>query len=325
MGRIIAATGFLCDRTTGIKAFAVNLLVSQMVALKRTQNLLHTMIGQELSEATLLSYIMKVHLALEPWELAAKEKLINQPCIHTDETSLRVDKKNHWIHVYAAGEVTLKCLHQKRGFDAMEAIDIIPRYNGIIIHDCWASYLRYDNCEHGLCGSHLLRELTFIIDSNAYKWARQMKRLLRLTCMMVAKRKNKKLNQEMYSRLQNCYRNILEKAEKELPPIPERKNKKKGRIAKSDAHNLFERLQKYENSVLLFAKNSNVPFTNNRAERDIRMAKVKQKVSGCFRNENYAHAYCRISSYLQTMANIGLNPLISIQMALAGDIYTIRE
>ena len=91
-------------------------------------------------------------------------------------------------------------------------------------------------------------------------------------------------------------------------------------MAKSDAHNLWERFEKHEKAVLLFAKNSHVPFTNNRAERDLRMAKVKQKVSGCFRQKRYAHAYCRISSYLQTMANQGVNPLVAIQMALAGKI-----
>jgi len=108
---------------------------------------------------------------------------------------------------------------------------------------------------------------------------------------------------------------------KELPPIPPRQNGKRGRIAKSDAHNLWERLRDYETGVLLFARDSHVPFTNNRAERDLRMSKVKQKVSGCFRKRQYAEAYCRISSYLQTMANRGYNPLVAIQMALSGELY----
>ena len=103
-----------------------------------------------------------------------------------------------------------------------------------------------------------------------------------------------------------------------MPAIPDKPTGKRGKIAKSDAHNLWERLNNHEASVLLFARNPNVPFTNNRAERDFRMAKVKQKVSGCFRSEVYAQAYCRISSYLQTMTNKGVNPLIAIQLALAG-------
>ena len=119
-------------------------------------------------------------------------------------------------------------------------------------------------------------------------------------------------------------RNILIRGEKELPPIPPRLNGKRGRIAKSDAHNLWERMKQHEQAVLLFAKLAHVSFTNNRAERDLRMSKVKQKVSGCFRTRQYAEAYCRISSYLQTMANQGYNPLEAIQMAFSEQIYTER-
>ncbi len=107
-----------------------------------------------------------------------------------------------------------------------------------------------------------------------------------------------------------------------MPPIVPRTSGQRGKLAKSDAQNLWERLKKHEQAVLLFAANAQVPFTNNRAERDLRMAKVKQKVSGCFRTQQYADAYCRISSYLQSMAYQGHNPLVAIQMALSGDIHT---
>jgi transposase len=150
-----------------------------------------------------------------------------------------------------------------------------------------------------------------------------MKRLLQQTCCLVAKRKSKKLTQGEYKNLQKRYRTILSRGEKELPPIPPRQNGKRGRIAKSDAHNLWERLQQHEAAVLLFARLSHVSFTNNRAERDLRMSKVKQKVSGCFRTRHYAEAYCRISSYLQTMANQGYNPLVAIQLALSGQLYAV--
>ena len=193
-----------------------------------------------------------------------------------------------------------------------------------MIHDCWASYLAYEHCSHGLCGAHLLRELTFIVEAQGYAWAANMKRLLQQTCKRVSTRKRKKLNRREYANLQKRYRNILTRGEKQLPPIPAKQNGKRGRIAKSDAHNLWERLKEHETAVLLFAKESYVPFTNNRAERDLRMSKVKQKVSGCFRNREYAQAYCRISSYLQTMANHGYNPLVAIQMALSGELYADR-
>jgi len=304
----------------GLKAYVISLLICQMVALNRAQKMVKSLIGSVLSEATLLKFVLRLHLALENWELSAIDQLLKSTAINVDETSLRVDKKNHWIHVYSAGDITLKFLHRKRGTEAINDIDIIPRYHGVIIHDCWSSYLTYNHCDHGLCGSHLLRELTCAIDSNGYRWALNMKALLRETCKKVSKRKKKKLTGKEYANLQKRYRNIITRGEKELPEIPPKPNGRRGPMAKSDAHNLWERLKEHESYVLLFAKIPDVSFTNNRAERDLRMAKVKQKVSGCFRTEIYAKAYCRISSYLQTMATKGHNPLIAIQMALAGKV-----
>ena len=307
----------------GVKAFVINLLVCQMVSLNRTQKLLKTLIGEIVAEASLLKFIWKLHLALAPWEQQAIEALLLLPCVNVDETSLRVDQKNQWIHVYAADDITVKLLHPNRGKKAMEALNIIPRYSGTLIHDCWGSYLSYAHCTHGLCGSHLLRELAFVVESNDYRWAANMKQLLLETCRAVSKTTDKHLSQPEIATVQRRYRHILTRGEKELPAIPAKPSGQRGRIAKSDAHNLLERMQKYESAILLFAKDGNVPFTNNRAERDLRMAKVKQKVSGCFRSAQYAQAYCRISSYLQTMANKGYNPLLAIQMALNGEAVRI--
>lgn len=309
----------------GIRAYALNLLLAQMLSLKRVQQSIQTLIGLVISEATILKYVLQLHRALERWEQSAIEQLLTLPAMHVDETSLRVDRKNHWIHVCSADDITLKFLHPKRGQEAMQAIGVIPRYGGVIIHDCWASYLAYEHCRHGLCGAHLLRELTFIVDAEGYAWAANMKRLLQHTCARVSERKRKKLSVREYANLQKHYRNILTRGEKELPPIPPKQNGKRGRVAKSDAHNLWERLKEHETAVLLFAKESDVAFTNNRAERDLRMSKVKQKVSGCFRKREYAEAYCRTSSYLQTMANRGYNPLVAIQMALSGELYADRH
>lgn len=305
----------------GIKAYVLNLLLAQMVALKRVQHSIQTLIGQVISEATILKYVLALHQALEQWETMAIEELLKLPAMHLDETSLRVDKKNHWVHVCSGGDITLKFVHEKRGQEAMQAIAVIPRYGGVIIHDCWASYLAYEHCGHGLCGAHLLRELTFIVEADGYAWAKNMKRLLQQTCARVAKRKRKRLSPREYAQLQKHYRNIITRGGEELPPVPARQNGKRGRIAKSDAHNLWERLKEHECAVLLFARDPHVAFTNNRAERDLRMSKVKQKVSGCFRKAQYAQAYCRISSYLQTMANRGHNPLVAIQWALSGQLY----
>jgi transposase len=170
----------------GIKAYIINLIITQMVSLNRVQQLVHGLINQMISESTLLKYVLQLYERLERWESEAIQTLILEPSLHVDETSLRVDKKNQWIHVYSAGDTTLKFLHPKRGKAAIEDINIIPVYGGIIIHDCWASYLSYEHCRHGLCGSHLLRELTFVIESNGYRWADNMKKLLKETCKSVA-------------------------------------------------------------------------------------------------------------------------------------------
>jgi transposase len=303
----------------GLKAYIINLLVCQMVALNRVQKLMTSMIGQTLSESTLLNFISRLHQALEGWEKATLKQLLKQKSINVDETGLQVNKKKWWVHVYSSGEITLKFVNQRRGKQAIEEIGIIETYTGVIIHDRWSSYLSYTHCGHGLCGSHLLRDLVFIEESNGYRWATNMKRLLQETCHTINQSEDKKLTNKAYADLQKRYRNILTRGEKELPEIPPKPKGKRGKLAKSDGHNLWEAFKKHEKPILLFTKDPYVSFTNNRAERDLRMTKVKQKVSGCFRTPKYAEAYCRISSYLQTMANKGYNPLVSIQMALSGD------
>jgi len=300
----------------GIKAYILDLVIAQMISLNRIQKSINTLIGRMISESIILKYVRQLYESLEEWEKTNIDQILKVSAINADETSLRVNKKNYWVHVYSSGDITLKFLHTKRGKEAIEDINIIPRYGGVVIHDCWASYLSYNHCRHGLCGSHLLRELTFIFDSNRYKWAINMKRLLQETCKKVSKSTKKSLNDKDYYNLQKRYRNILTRGQKELPEIVKKQTGKRGKIAKSDAHNLWERLSNYEQAVLLFAKEPAVSFTNNRAERDLRMGKVKQKVSGCFRTEFFAKCYCRISSYLQTMSNKGYNPLVAIELAL---------
>ena len=255
----------------GIKAYVVHLLIAQMLSLKRVAQSMHALIGQLLSEATLLGYIAQLHQALAEWEHQAIERLLVQPAMHVDETSLRVDRKNHWIHVYSAATLTVKRLHPKRGCEAIEDIGILPRYGGVAVHDCWASYLSYTHCDHALCGSHLLRELTFIVEAHDYAWAKRMKRLLLDACHEVAKRDEKRLSESEYKAVQKRYRTILTQGERELPPIPPRQKGQRGKVAKSDAHNLWERMKKYEKAVLRFAKHPDVAFTNNRANADNRI------------------------------------------------------
>ena len=150
----------------GLKAYVINLMICHMVAINRVQKLVKSMIGIAISEATLLKFVLRLHQSLATWEVETAELLLKQQAINVDETSLKVDKKKHWIHVYSSGDITLKLLHKGRGKNAIDSINIIPRYGGVIIHDCLAAYFSYEHCAHGLCGSHLLRELTFIIEAN---------------------------------------------------------------------------------------------------------------------------------------------------------------
>jgi len=308
----------------GLRAYVINLAFCQMISLVRVQKLIKAMIGQTISQASVLKYIWTLHKALEDWETRAKQQILLAPAINADETGFNVKSKSHsgkhWIHIYCANDITLKFLHKSRGKEAINDIGIIPKYPGVVIHDCWASYFSYENNADALCGSHLLRDLFFIEESNNYKWAVDMQKLLKETCHTVSSKKSKRLSTRDYQRVRKKYSKILAEGKIQMPEIPIKTKGKKGRVPKSDAHNLLHRLEKYEKAVLLFAKDSNVSFTNNRAERDLRMAKVKQKVSGCFRTYKYAAAYCRVTSYLQTMANKGINPLIAIEAALIGEI-----
>ena len=191
----------------GVIAYVLSLVIAQMVSLNRIQKSVKSLLGVAFSQTTILNYILRLHVALAEWEAVSIERVIKEAALNTDETSMRVNKKNQWVHVVSGGDITLKFLHPKRGKEAIEAIGIIPRYGGVIVHDCWSSYLSYEHCEHGLCGSHLLRELTFVIEANNYAWAKSMKRLLKETCKTVSKRKRKKLTDKEYLNLQKRYRN----------------------------------------------------------------------------------------------------------------------
>ena len=160
----------------GIIAFAVHLLTAQMVPLRRVAQTLKALLEHSISEATLLAWIWRLHEALAAWEAQATRQLLASPILHADETSIRIDKKNHWLHSDSAGDLTLAFVHPNRGCAAMDQLNIIPRYRGILIHDRWASYLSYDKCDHALCVAHLLRNFQFIIDSNNHAWAKSIKK-----------------------------------------------------------------------------------------------------------------------------------------------------
>lgn len=305
----------------GIRAAIINYLFVQMMSLERVQEHFKGLIGRFISQATMLKYILQFYLSLESWESKQLEKLLRQPVIHVDETSIRVNKVNYWIHVYTSGNISLQFVHEKRGSEAVEDIGIIPRYGGVIIHDCWATYFAYNDVSHALCGSHLLRELKYIEECDCYGWAMQMKELLKEAAEVIAARpESPVLTAQEYTNLETQYREILKEALEDLPQFPKRQEGKRGKIKHTEAQNLWFRLKKYESSVLMFARIKDVPFTNNRAERDIRCSKTKQKVSGGFRSLKFAQCYTRVMSYVKSMRYRGYSSFQAINLALAGNI-----
>ncbi len=304
-----------------IKAMIINLLAVQMLSLQRLQEHLMSIMGRSISQAVMLKYLLQFSSSLKTWEDAQVAALLKCKYIHCDETSCRIDKVNWWVHSYSSGDITLKLVHRNRGKEAIDEINIIPRYKGIIIHDCWASYLFYQNAKHALCGGHLLRELKYIEEYNGYSWATKVKKILQKAAEQVANRPGTRiLSKKEYKTLQSRYRNALTRGLNEMPSFLEKDGMQRGRIKKTDAQNLWERLSKYEDSVLMFARVKEVDFTNNRAERDLRVSKVKQKVSGCFRTYEMALAFYRISSYVKSMRYRGYSSMEAIMLALQGKI-----
>jgi len=305
----------------GIKSAIINYLMVQLFSYERCSEHFKGLIGRFISQATMLKYVMSFYLSLAKWELEKTNELLKMPVMHVDETSIRVNKLTYWIHVYTFGNISLQFVHKKRGVAAVEDIGIIPKYGGIIVHDCWATYLSYKNVGHALCGSHILRELRYIMEcegSNA-SWAMMMKELLQEACEVVGTRTvTQKLNTEEYRSLEKRYREILDYALTELPKFLKTGKNGKGRPKHTDAQNLYLRLKKHESSVLMFARVKEVSFTNNRAERDIRVSKCKQKVSGGFRTMAYAMAYARIMSFVKTMRYNGYSSFEAINMKMGG-------
>jgi transposase len=305
----------------GIKAAIINYIVVQMFSYERCSEHFKGLIGRFISQATMLKYIMNFYLSLGKWEAEKIKEILKMPVIHIDETSVRINKMTYWIHVYTYGNISLQFVHRSRGIEAVDDIGIIPKYGGIIVHDCWATYFSYKNVGHALCGSHILRELRYTMECEQYgaSWAMMMKELLKEAGEVVAGRIGIQiLYAKEYKILQKKYREILNYALEELPSFPTTGPNGKGRPKHTDAQNLYLRLKKYESSILMFARVKEVNFTNNRAERDIRGSKAKQKISGGFRTLKYAIAYARIISFIKTMRYQGYASFEAINLKMAG-------
>ncbi|PHD52016.1 transposase [Bacillus toyonensis] len=265
----------------------------QCLSLKRTKEFFQDCFGHSISEGTLVNHAHSFSSALQPFLQEVKEKILQSPVVHFDETGMRVENKTQWLHTASTPEVTLQHIHQKRGKESMDAGEILPSFSGIAMHDGWKPYDVYTDCRHVLCNAHLLRDLQGIIDSTCQKWAQQMQEFL--TQALTLKKQYKGiLPKTEQQNLFVVYQSILKKQ-----PAFSTELKKKGK--RTPAQNLWNRFVKYADRILAFLEHPDIPFDNNQAERDIRMTKVKQKVSGTFRSKKGAEFFCQIRSFMSTM------------------------
>ena len=213
---------------------------------------------------------------------------------------INVDGKRQWLHCVSNERWTLFYAHAKRGTEAMNTKGVLPQFKGILCHDHWKPYYQYTACLHALCNAHHLRELERAYEQDNQQWAKEMQVLLQ-TILKDVKSNGGVLPAEQIEHYTERYRNLLKQAEIECPPPDQnRKPGQRGRVKRSKARNLLERLRLFEQDVLRFMSHPIVPFTNNQGENDIRMTKVHQKISGCFRSQDGTDIFCRVRSYLST-------------------------
>lgn len=292
------------------------------VSINRTHEILSSVFNIPLATGTIKNMVSRCAESLKDTYERIRLTMTALGLLHCDETGTRVDGKTCWVHVASDQDYTYLTINQKRGQIGMDAADVLPHAHGIIVHDCWGSYWKYQDVTHAICCAHLLRELNGVIENHPEQtWAVRFRKLL----LDMKKVRDKALlsdkDEVSYyhrNRFDMEYDAIIKTAYEENP-LPETPAKKRGRKKKSKVLNLICRLENYKESVCLFIKNLCVPFDNNQSERDLRMVKVKTKVSGCFRSEKGAQEYLTIMSYIGSARKHGINAFIAIREALNGN------
>jgi transposase/uncharacterized coiled-coil protein SlyX len=302
-----------------IGAAAVYLTQQQLLPLERTCEVLRDLVGVQMSEGTVGELIKRTAAALAPVEQQIKAALIEAAVLHQDETGVSVAGKRYWEHVSSTATLTHYQVDASRGQDALNAIGILPDFKGISIHDAWASYFLYD-CEHALCLVHVLRELVFQAEEQGASWAADLKDLL--LSMKQATQEAREQGKRWLDPLEvldweTAFLRLLDEAD-QVTPRATAPPGTRGRIKQSAARNLLDRLRKQQKAVFCFLEDLRVDFDNNLAERDLRMMKVQQKVSGCFRSLAGAQAFSRIRGYLSTLRKQGLPLFSALQATLCG-------
>ncbi len=306
-----------------LKAQASYLNNYHFIPLARTCELLGDFYGHAPAWALVAEANQAVAAGCEPALVEIHSQLRRAGVVHCDESGLRVEGCLHWLHSASNEWLTYFALHGKRGQAAMQAIGILPFLTGYAVHDHWTPYLAFDACTHIFCNAHHLRELQFISDQYQQPWANEMAQLL---CdikaeVAAARSETTSLAPDRLAHYEAEYAAILQRgfAANPAPPIPA--TAKRGRPKQSPPRNLLDRLDRHRAGVLAFMYDFTVPFDNNLAERDIRMVKLKQKVSGAFRTCQGAHTFCAIRSYISTVRKQGGNVIAALHDALAGQPF----
>lgn len=313
----------------GVRARAVYLINYQLIPYKRASEVMKDLFGCRLSQATLANMVSVGAENLIEAELEIKNQLRRADLIHADETGVRVDKKQHWLHVASTEKFTHYGVDCKRGAEAIDRIGILPRFRGTCVHDGWWAYQQYTLAEHALCNAHIVRELDFFIDNEAKQkqWTHEMKELLlgiKEEADKVRAAGRKKIAAEKIRDFEQEYDEIISRG---LKVNPHMEDPEKGILSyeegdgtappqltkRTPALNLVLRLRRDKRAVLHFMDDLKVPFTNNQAERDLRMAKLQQKISGCFRVPDGARFFCRLRSYISTMRKQGQEVVAALE------------
>jgi transposase len=293
-----------------IKTMVIYFMNRQYIPYDRMQEVFKEIYSHNISKGTLYNINEAYNKKLEVPVLKIKETLQKSEVLHEDETGIRVDKELNWVHVSGTKRMTYYEYHKNRGKVATDAINIIPDFKGVLVHDGLKSYMQYA-CKHAYCNAHHLRELKFIEEENGQKWAKEMIELLLEIKEEVEDKKGKGLKELTEQEIlinEIKFKNILRKGYKTI-----KYKRKATKIEISKSKNLLNKFKEHQRETLGFMYDFQVPFDNNLAERDLRMIKLKQKISGCFRSRNGAKFFCNIRSFISSAVKQKLNLIYAIK------------